>query len=80
MAEDLRRAGASFALHNAAGSAVQQGEAVAVIGDDALSIGPLSVSLLDADALRAAEYRIELDIWPDRRLVLAQLSQQRGQG
>jgi hypothetical protein len=52
---------------------VQQGEGEAVIGDDALSVGPVTVAFLDADALRTAPYRIELDLWPDGRLVLTQL-------
>ena len=73
MTDDLRRAKAAFGLYDAGGSAVQQGEAIAVVGDDALSVGPLVVSFLDADALRAADYRIELDLWPDRQLVLTQL-------
>ena len=73
MSDDPRRAKAAFGLYDAGGLAVQQGEAVAVVGDDALSVGPLIVSFLDADALRAADYRIELDLWPDRQLVLTQL-------
>ena len=73
MTDDLRRAQTAFGLYDAGGSVVRQGEAVAVIGDDALNVGPLIVSFLDADALRAADYRIELDLWPDRKLVLTQL-------
>jgi hypothetical protein len=73
MTDDPRHAKAAFGLYDACGSAVQQGDAVAVVGEDALSVGPLVVSLLDADALRAADYRIELDLWPDRQLVLTQL-------
>jgi hypothetical protein len=73
MTDDPRHAKAAFGLYAAGGSVVQQGEAVAVVGDDALSVGPLIVSFLDADALRAADYRIELDLWPDRQLVLTQL-------
>ncbi len=44
-----------------------------MIGDDALSVGPVTVAFLDADALRAADYRIELDCWPGGRLALTQL-------
>ena len=73
MSNDPRRAKAVFGLYNASGSAVQQGEAEAVVGEDALSVGPLTASFQDADALRAADYRIELDLWPDRQLVLTQL-------
>jgi hypothetical protein len=71
--DDLRRARAAFVRQDARGAVSQQGEAEAVIGDDALSVGPLTVSYLDADALRAADYRIELDLWPEGRLVLTQL-------
>jgi hypothetical protein len=73
MIDDLRRAQAAFCLYHASGAVGQQGEAEAVVGEDALSVGPLIVDFQDADALRAADYRIELDLWPDRRLVLTQL-------
>ncbi len=73
MAEDTRRATAAFALTDAAGGAGPSGNAEAVIGDDALSVGPVSVAFVDADALRAADYRIELDCWPAGRLTLTQL-------
>jgi hypothetical protein len=73
MSNDPRRARAAFGLYNASGSVVQQGEAEAVVGEDALSVGPLNASYQDADTLRAADYRIEIDIWPDRRLVLTQM-------
>jgi len=71
--EDTRRAPAAFELHDGAGSTSQTGEAIAVIGDDGVSVGPVTVAFLDADALRAADYRIELDVWPSGRLVLTQL-------
>src|SRR5512134_1563127 len=73
MTTDPRRAGATFALSDAGGAVTHQGEAEAVIGDDALGVGPVTVSFLDADALRAADYRIELDLWPGGRLALTQL-------
>jgi len=73
MAEDTRRAGAAFAFAGAEGKTGPTGSAEAVIGDDALSVGPLTISFVDADALRAADYRIELDCWPSGRLVLTQL-------
>ena len=73
MTDDLRRAKAAFCLYHANGAAGQQGEAEAVVGEDALSVGGLIASFQDADALRAADYRIELDLWPDRKLVLTQL-------
>jgi len=73
MGEDTRRAGAAFAFTDAQGKEGPTGNAAAVIGDDALSVGPITVAFLDADALRAADYRIELDCWPGGRLVLTQL-------
>lgn len=73
MTDDPRRAPAAFFRQDARGSTAQQGEAEAVIGDDALSVGPVTVAFLDADALRMADYRIEIDLWPDGRLVLTQL-------
>ena len=71
--EDTRRAPAAFAFTGAQGTAGPSGSAEAVIGDDALTVGPVAVAFLDADALRAADYRIELDCWPDGRLALTQL-------
>jgi hypothetical protein len=71
--EEVRRAPAAFALHDAGGAATARGQAEAVIGDDGLSVGPVTVSFLDADTLRAADYRVEMDVWPSGRLVLSQL-------
>lgn len=73
MAAEPRRAPAAFAVYDARDAVTQQGEAEAVIGDDALSVGPVAAAFLDADALRAADYRIEVDLWPGGRLVLTQL-------
>jgi len=73
MTEDTRRASAAFAFTDAQGKEGPAGNAEAVIGDDALSVGPVTVAYLDADALRAADYRIDLDCWPGGRLVLTQL-------
>jgi len=73
MTTDPRRAGATFARSDAGGTVTEQGAAEAVIGDDALGVGPVTVSFLDADALRAADYKIELDLWPGGRLALTQL-------
>lgn len=72
MGDDTRRAGVAYALAGTAGAGVQTGRAEAVIGDDDLSVGPVTVSFLDADALRAADYRIEIDCWPAGRLTLDQ--------
>jgi hypothetical protein len=73
MAEDTQRAGAAFAFTDAQGEAGPTGNAEALIGDDALGVGPVTVQFLDADALRTADYRIEMDCWPGGRLTLTQL-------
>ena len=73
MIGEARRAPAAFALSDARGTVVQSGEADAVIGDDALMVGPVTVSFLDADGLTATDYRICLSLWPGGQLVLTQL-------
>jgi len=73
VATEPRRAGAAFALTDGSGALRQSGEAEAVIGDDALRVGPVTASYLDADRLRAADYRIAFELWPNERLVLSQL-------
>ena len=73
MVAESRRAAAAFELLDATGNVRQSGEAEAVIGDDALSVGAITVSWLDADRLTAADYRLEMHLWPDGRLVLRQL-------
>ena len=73
MVDDTRRAGLAYSLAGADRAGVQAGRAEAVIGDDGVSVGPVSLSFLDADALRAADYRIEIDCWPAGRLTLDQL-------
>ena len=73
MVAEPRRAAAAFELRDADGNVRRSGEAEALIGDDALSVGPVTVSWLDADRLTAADYRIELHLWPEGRLVLRQL-------
>jgi hypothetical protein len=69
---EVRRAPAAFALSDASGAVVEAGDAEAVIGDDALVVGPVTVSYLDADALHAADYRIRLALWPAGELILTQ--------
>lgn len=73
MSEETRRAPAAFALRDAAGAVTAQGEAEAVIENDGLAVGPVTVPFLDADALRAADYRIEIECWPSGSLALSQL-------
>jgi len=68
-----RRAAAAFELLDATGNVRHSGEAEALIGDDAVSVGPVTVSWLDADRLTAADYRLEMHLWPEGRLVLRQL-------
>jgi hypothetical protein len=69
----VRRARAAFARHAADGRIQAQGEADAELGDDALTVGDVTVNWLDADACTAADYRIALDLWPSGRLVLSHL-------
>ena len=73
MVAEPRRAAAAFELLDGAGNVKQSGEAEALIGDDALSVGAVTVSWLDADRLTAADYRLEMHLWPEGRLVLRQL-------
>jgi hypothetical protein len=69
---ETRRAQCSYALTDASGT-VRSGNAEAVIEDDGLIVGPVAVAFLDADALSTGDYRIELSLWPDGRLMLSQL-------
>lgn len=73
MVAEARRAPVAFTLFDANGAVVQSGDGTAEIGDDTLVAGPISVSYLDADSLSAANYRIELTLWPAGRLELSQL-------
>lgn len=73
MSAEPRRAPAAFALSDASGQLLQRGEAEAVIGDDVLVVGPVSASLIDIDVVSAADYRIELTLWPSGRLDLSNL-------
>ena len=73
MIPEPRRARAAFALSDASATVTRSGEGEAVIGDDALSVGPVTVSYLDADGMHAADYHIQMDLWPSGRLALTQL-------
>src|SRR5262245_29502372 len=68
-----REASATFALLDGKGEVTEEGSGTAVVDDERLRAGPLVVSHLDADALRAADHRLELDLWPRGRLLLAGL-------
>lgn len=73
MSEETRRARAAYALHDAKGAVTAQGEAVAVIGNDGVTVGPVIISFLDADELRVGDHRLEIECWPGGMLVLDQL-------
>ena len=73
MSDETRRSPATFALHDAGGAVSAHGSAEAVIGDDDVRVGPVTLAFLDADALHVADYRIQLDCWPTGTLVLSRL-------
>lgn len=73
MNDDTRRARAQWRLEDARGASLGHGEAEAVIDGDGLHVGTVSAAFLDADELRAADYRIELGLWPSGRLSLSAL-------
>jgi hypothetical protein len=70
---EARRAAASFELLDANGTVTKSGQAEALVGDEALTVGDVSVSYLDADVLTAHDYRVDLELWPGGRLALSQL-------
>jgi hypothetical protein len=71
MTDDTRRSPAAFVYSGPDGE--QRGDAEAVIGDAALTVGPVTVEYLDADTFAAADYRLTLGLWPDGSLALSQL-------
>jgi hypothetical protein len=73
VSEETRRAPATFVFQDAGGTVTARGQAEAVIDDDGLSVGAVTVSFLDADSLQAEDYRIEIGCWPGGTLVLTQL-------
>ena len=68
-----RRASGHYARRGADGATIEEGAGEAIVDDERLHVGPVVVAHLDADALRAADYRLELDLWPDGRLVIGGL-------
>ncbi len=60
-------------MQDADGRVVREGEGEALLGDDAVTVGDVTLAWLDADAVTAADYRITLERWPGGRLVLSQL-------
>jgi hypothetical protein len=73
VSEETRRAPAAFAFQDASGAITARGQAEAVIDDDGLSVGAITVAFLDADTLRTEEYRIDIGCWPGGVLMLNQL-------
>ena len=73
MTEETRRARCAWALSDAAGARTKQGDGEAAIDDAGLGVGTVRVDFLDADVLRAADYSVELDLWPAGKLVLTEL-------
>ena len=60
MSEETRLAAAAFVLHGAGGIEAQ-GQGEAVIGNDGVTVGPVTVAFLDADSLTAGDHRLALD-------------------
>ena len=73
MPDETRRATAVFEYREG-GRTVASGEGEAVINDDGLSIGPVAVEWLDADAMAASTWAIDVEVWPGRSLRLSQLA------
>lgn len=73
MSDETRRAPAAFALLDAGGAVTARGQGEAVIDDDGLTVGTISVAFLDADTLKAEDYRLEIGCWPGGTLLLTQL-------
>jgi hypothetical protein len=71
--DEPRRAAASFARLDAHGTLVEDGHGTAVVDDDRLTVGPVVVAHLDADAVRAEHYQIQIDLWPAGRVIVAGL-------
>jgi hypothetical protein len=68
--DEMRRSRAAWTLLDAAGTAVRRGESEAVIDDGGINVGEVGLSFLDADSLHVTDRRIELDLWPQGRLLL----------
>src|SRR5262245_58389233 len=57
MTDDTRRASLAYQLTDVAGIRSEQGRGEAVIDDEGLAVGPVTVSFLDAERLQAADYK-----------------------
>src|SRR5689334_2562822 len=72
-ADDARRAAATYARLDGAGRVVEEGSGTALVDAERLHVGPLVAAHLDADALRIADHRLTIDLWPSGQLVIAGL-------
>lgn len=73
VSQETRRAPAAFAFHDEVGTITAEGQSEAVIDDDGVTVGSITVAFLDAEGLWADDYTIEIGCWPSGRLVLNQL-------
>jgi hypothetical protein len=70
---EARRAAAAFELTGAHDAITNAGSAEAIIDDDGLTVGDIGVAFVDADSLDTGNYRIELGLWPEGKLILTGL-------
>lgn len=73
MTSDTRRAPAAFELYDSRDAVTKAGSAEAIINDDSVAVGEVSVAFIDADSLNTGDYRIELGLWPEGKLILTHL-------
>lgn len=64
---------ATYELHDALGRVLASGEGAALVGEAHLAIGPVTIGLLDVEAVSADERIVSLALWPSGRLVLSGL-------
>ena len=77
-AQPLAIAAGGHTLADAAGGTVSSGDAEFRLFPDRLQVAPraaapFDVEFLDVDAVRSADYAIELTLWPEGRLALQKL-------
>lgn len=73
MTSEARRAPAAFELFDSREAVIEAGNAEAIITDDGLTVGDVTIAFVDADSLTTGDYRIEIGLWPAGKLVLTQL-------
>jgi hypothetical protein len=72
--EQERRARAAYALFEEdGGPAAASGEGEAIVTDDAVSAGGISVEFLDVERVAAADHAVQLQLWPRGRLEISGL-------